>query len=739
MIKGGFLSRGVCFFAVWILTNGVLFGQKIETLAVEFDPVFEEREVARKPGTLLFESEKFNLQNNYNTVTASGLKLELPEGTKEVTWSVEFINLGVGRAGLLLYDPPTVGKSYDDFWEKNNDGWKLKSVKENANFASRLAGVPDGTNDEVIVYENAKNSTGKTYLSGREVGDTIVLHGNNSYLTAIQFEYFASLSPFGAIPQGKLRIYLNDGERIFMGGLPGDPRGDLELLPRGAIVFDNPRGKKEDIHFVTEETGDTFTIDSEHRIINTIQLEYLAALNPFEKNQNGVLRVYTNDSGKEPGALLFESKPFALLSGYNMVTASDLKIELPKGVNSATWTVEFSGLGNIGKAGLLLNNKPKTGVSADSFWVKTGEGDASQWQSNNAGEGRGNFTARVAAQVPPPPAISTNRQEYISGDPIKVTFANGPKNAKDWIGLYRSDMIPGSVAAPDWAFVSGTRTAGEGLPSGSITFSTVLTSGDYVARFFENDSFKQLATHAFKILPAPSVQSAKSSFAEGETIVVNFDHGPANPKDWIAVYRPETDPAKLPSLTWSYVGGSQTASDGLGKGSVSLSDNLAVGDYVVRYFENDTTKQLAEAAFRVKDSTAPVIKLLGEASVTIDSGVDYIDAGATAHDKIDGDLTAFIKVKNPVDTNKPGRYTVAYNVFDKSGNVAAEVIRTVQVVNAEPPTLAIQSKANGTVTISFGGRLQTANLVNGPWQEIAGEGQVTLPSNQAKRFFRAVR
>ena len=320
-----------------------------------------------------------------------------------------------------------------------------------------------------------------------------------------------------------------------------------------------------------------------------------------------------------------------------------------------------------------------------------------------------------------------------------MTSIRYSKNAKDWIGLYRSDMIPGSVAAPDWAFVSGTRTAGEGLPGGSITFSTVLPSGDYVARFFENDSFKQLATHAFKILPAPSVQTAKTNFAEGETIVVNFVHGPANPKDWIAVYRPETNPAKLPSLTWSYVGGSQTASDGLGEGSVSLSDNLAVGDYVVRYFENDTTKQLAETAFRVKDSTAPVIKLLGEASVTIDSGVDYTDAGATAHDKIDGDLTAFIEVKNPVDTSKPGTYTVTYDVVDKSGNDAAEVIRTVQVVNAQPPTLTIQAKANGTVTISFGGRLQTADSVNGPWQEIAGGGQVTLPSNQAKRFFRAVR
>ena len=151
-------------FVALLAVSSTIFGQKIETTVVSFDLVFEDREVARKPGTLLFESGKFKLQNNYNTVTARGLNLKLPKDTKEVTWSVEFINLGVGRAGLLLYDPPTVGKSHNDFWEKTKDGWELKSVKENANFASRLAGVPDGTNDEVIVYENAKKSLGKTYL-----------------------------------------------------------------------------------------------------------------------------------------------------------------------------------------------------------------------------------------------------------------------------------------------------------------------------------------------------------------------------------------------------------------------------------------------------------------------------------------------------------------------------------------------------------------------------------------------
>ena len=53
-----------------------------------------------------------------------------------------------------------------------------------------------------------------------------------------------------------------------------------------------------------------------------------------------------------------------------------------------------------------------------------------------------------------------------------------------------------------------------------------LPSGDYVARFFKDDGYDQLAQHAFKILPAPSVAPAKPEFEEGESLVVNFAHGP---------------------------------------------------------------------------------------------------------------------------------------------------------------------------------------------------------------------
>ena len=82
------------------------------------------------------------------------------------------------------------------------------------------------------------------------------------------------------------------------------------------------------------------------------------------------------------------------------------------------------------------------------------------------------------------------------------------------------------------------------------------------------------------------------------------------------------------------------------------------------------------------DTTAPVITLLGDATVTIEVGSDYTDAGATASDNYDGDITANITVENPVDTAVVGTYTVTYNVSDAAGNAAVEVFREVVVENS---------------------------------------------------------
>ena len=80
----------------------------------------------------------------------------------------------------------------------------------------------------------------------------------------------------------------------------------------------------------------------------------------------------------------------------------------------------------------------------------------------------------------------------------------------------------------------------------------------------------------------------------------------------------------------------------------------------------------------------PVIVLVGDASITLTVGNAFNDAGATASDVQDGDLTAQIAVDNPVNTAVAGTYTVTYSVQDSAGNMA-QVQRTVIVQAAPPP------------------------------------------------------
>ena len=78
----------------------------------------------------------------------------------------------------------------------------------------------------------------------------------------------------------------------------------------------------------------------------------------------------------------------------------------------------------------------------------------------------------------------------------------------------------------------------------------------------------------------------------------------------------------------------------------------------------------------------PVITLLGDAEVNVDYDSTYTDAGATAFDTADGDITSRIVTNNPVDTSAAATYEVTYNVTDLEGAAADEVTRTVIVNSA---------------------------------------------------------
>ncbi len=85
----------------------------------------------------------------------------------------------------------------------------------------------------------------------------------------------------------------------------------------------------------------------------------------------------------------------------------------------------------------------------------------------------------------------------------------------------------------------------------------------------------------------------------------------------------------------------------------------------------------AKRDVHVIDSYTPVITLLGETPMGIQTGEEFVDPGATAWDSCAGDLDHAIIVEGAVDSQTPGEYVLVYRVSD--GLYEVETSRTVFV------------------------------------------------------------
>lgn len=132
-------------------------------------------------------------------------------------------------------------------------------------------------------------------------------------------------------------------------------------------------------------------------------------------------------------------------------------------------------------------------------------------------------------------------------------------------------------------------------------------------------------------------------------------------------------------------------------------DTSVANDYFVTYNVSDFAGNAADEVVRtvsvsapnIQDTIPPVITLVGNNPLNLDQGDTYVEAGATATDNVDGDITSRISIDNSaVTTTTVGNYPVTYNVSDTAGNAAAEVARSVivsasQNVDTVPPVITL--------------------------------------------------
>ncbi len=141
-----------------------------------------------------------------------------------------------------------------------------------------------------------------------------------------------------------------------------------------------------------------------------------------------------------------------------------------------------------------------------------------------------------------------------------------------------------------------------------------------------------------------------------------------------------------------------TATDAI-DGSVTVVTSGSVGadagTYTITYTATDSAGNSATATRTVivADTTAPVITMVGPASINHAQGTPFTDPGVSAMDTVDGSVA--VVTTGSVDSAMAGMYSLTYSATDGAGN-SATASRTV-IVEAPPPATDLLVFANGAV------------------------------------------
>ena len=128
-------------------------------------------------------------------------------------------------------------------------------------------------------------------------------------------------------------------------------------------------------------------------------------------------------------------------------------------------------------------------------------------------------------------------------------------------------------------------------------------------------------------------------------------------------------------------------------GDLSKKVVIESDDKKVTYTVEDSSgnKVVVERDIVYEDVVKPVITLNGTKYDYVFLGEKYNDKGAKASDNCSGDITSKLSVKNNVNINKSGSYTVEYSVSDSNGNTT-KLVRNVRVS---------ERNKKGTVYLTF--------------------------------------
>lgn len=203
-------------------------------------------------------------------------------------------------------------------------------------------------------------------------------------------------------------------------------------------------------------------------------------------------------------------------------------------------------------------------------------------------DGYAEICDRISVYVGKIPVLTLDKAGYGVGETVQVAYSNAPFLAKDWIGIYRLDDIPGQVGSIQWSYTSGA--------SGTISFSG-LAAGYYFVCYFLEDLYSEACERTIFSVGADlaTVKTDRSTYQQGQTIQVEFKDGPGTAGDWIGLFRNQASPG-IPPLV------SRKDAGPLRSGTIAFDNQLDSGDYFAALLINNSSVRISNKALFTVES-----------------------------------------------------------------------------------------------------------------------------------------
>jgi hypothetical protein len=585
-------------------------------------------------------------------------------------------------------------------------GTKVAASTATGTYSIGLTGLVPSTTYYVRSY--ATNSVGTSY--GSEISFTTAAPNTTKPGTSGTLSFAMGDADLQYDQQSSTRTI--GGQEFTLSALPGNVLAYDDSQGAGGIfVYDG--GASAGVNFtITVNNGYMFDIDSFEALASDTSVSYVLTY-ADGTTSSGTLNGVSTSGYSTLSPTITNIKQIVLTSVdyavfQNFAIANITAIQAPDTTKpvitlngSASVTVENGAV--YTDAGATVTDNKDTGLTATATYKKDGASVLSINTSvagtytvyYNVSDAAGNAALEVTRTVVVKEAPDTTKPVIMLNGSASVTVENGATytDAGATVTDNKDTGLTATVTyKKDGASVSGIDTS---------------VAGTYTVYYNVSDAAGNAAlevTRTVVVKEAPD--TTKPVITLNGSASVTVENG-ATYTDAGATVTDNKDTGLTATVTYKKDGA-----------SVSGIDTSVAGTYTIYYNVSDAAGNAAIEVTRTvvvkeaPDTTKPVITLVGSASVTVENGAVYTDAGATVTDNKDTGLTATVTYTkdgasvSSIDTSVAGTYTIHYNVSDAAGNAAVEVTRTVVVKAQEIPADTIKPvitlSGSASVTVENG-------------------------------------